>query len=544
MRQIENWLFTSICLTLLMAIFNFFGCASIQHPTGGPRDSIPPKILQESPKNLTTNFNSEEITIEFDEYFKLTNEFKEISVSPAMERNPNFKVRKRALNIEFQEPLQANTTYTINFGNAITDINEGNVLKNYVYVFSTGSKIDSLSISGRVINTLTKEPVLDATVFLLPIKQDTLFGKKRASLFTATDSSGNYKLNYLREDRYRIYALKEQSGGDRIYNSTNELIGFRSDSLVLTKDTTKIDLEVFQEDAKQFRVIDRKIEKDARITYIFNQQLSNPRLIVLDPAGLNQNKIVEIKPTRDTAYLWTNSMEFDSINVAVYDAQKPLDTLLIRKSRRDTYDRTMSIGGNIASGRLRPGTDVRLLFSAPIGAIDGKKFALLQDSVPVTGLRIARDSSSSRTLILKFPWKEEKNYILTIAENGVTGLFAGGNKAYSQKFVRDMEDNYGTLTAAVTVPDASKSYIVQLLEDANKVIEYSVINKNTTVNFPMLAIGKYTLRIIYDDNKNGKWDTGDVSQRLQPERVWNLPSEISLRANFDQEEKVVIPKPQ
>ena len=543
MRNKANTPFLLACIAIVIIISQIFGCASIQHPTGGPRDSVAPIIIDENPNNFTTNFNSGEINIEFDEYFKLANEYKEISFSPAMEKAPQFKTKKKVLNIEFQEPLEANTTYTINFGKAIADYNEGNVLKNYMYVFSTGDKIDSLSISGTVRNTLTKEPVLDATVFILPVNQDSLFGKKRASIFTSTDSSGNFSLKYLKENTYNIYALLEK-GGDKIYNSTNEQIGFINSPIVLKKDTSGINLEIFNEEPQNLRVTDRKIEKDGRITFVFNKSLIDPSLEILQPAELNSTKIVEFNTLRDTAFLWTESLEFDSINVAIQDTQRNLDTVIIRRNKRDTYNRELAISDNISSARLKPGADVVLTLSAPIKNIDGRKFSLLQDSVPVTGLRVSRDSLSQRKIYLKYPWREEKQYSLSIAEEGFTGTFGGTNKAYSKQFHRDTDDNYGFLSLVVTVPDTSKSYIVQLLSEQDKVIDRVVLNKNTALNFPTMSIGRYYVRVVYDENKNDKWDTGNVLTRTQPEKVWNFEKEISLRANFDIEQEIVIPKPQ
>ena len=541
MRNRLNTLILCVYIGGIFFLSHFFGCASIQHPTGGPRDSVAPKILEENPKNFTTSFKDDEINIEFNEYYKLVNEFKEISVSPAMEKAPVFKVKKKTLNIQFQEPLQDSTTYTINFGNALADYNEGNVLKNYMYVFATGDKIDSLSISGNVKNTLTKEGVLDATVFILPTSQDSLFGKKRASIFTTTDSSGNFSLKYLREGSYNLYALKEK-GGDKIYNSTNEEIGFRSDPIVLTKDTSGVDLEIFTEQAKEFRLLDRKIEKDARISFIFNKQLEKPQIQVLQPATLNNSKITEFSPTNDTAYVWTQSMEFDSLTVAFQDDKQNLDTVTIRRNKRDTYERALTFTDNVSSSRLKPGADVILISSAPISTIDGKKITLLQDSIPVNGLRVSRDSLSTRRIIFKYPWRDEKQYTLSIAEGGLTGTFGGTNKPYSKQLSKDSEDNYGELSIIVSVPDTSKSYIIQVLNEEDRIIKSDATRSNITLTYSMMSIGKYYVRVVYDDNKNGKWDTGDVKERKQPENVSNYPEEISLRANFDIEQKISIPK--
>ena len=531
-------------LTTILAILTIWSCASIQQPTGGPKDTTPPKILKESPKNFTLNFNSPQINIELDEYFKLNNTAKEISISPDVDKQPDYKIKKKVLNIKLKDSLEANTTYTINFGNAIADYNEGNVLKNYLYVFSTGNKIDSLTISGTVVNSITKEPQLDATVFLLPANQDTLFGKKKAHIYTNTDSAGNFKLKYLKENTYKIYAVFEKDGGDKIYNSANEEVAFSSEPILLKKDTSGIQLQLFKEDAINFRILDRKIENTGRIVYLFNQKLAKPSIKILSPAELNTNRTIEFSKEGDTAVLWAKDMKFDSIQVAILNNNIPLDTTVIRRSKRDDYNQTIGVSDNIPSGRIKPGTDLRLTFSAPINSIDTKLITLLQDSVPVKGFRLERDTSSSRKYLFKYSWKRDKTYDLSIADNAVKGLYGGLNKLYSKKFTRDEEENYGNLSIKFTVPDTTKSYVVELLNESDEVIKRSTINKNTELAYAMYSIGKYKIRVIYDENNNGKWDTGSVKKRRQPEKIWNHPNEITLRANWDLEEKITIPPPQ
>src|ERR1700688_4554072 len=141
-------------ISLIFVVFSIFGCASIQKPQGGPRDRTPPKLLKATPPNMTRNFVEKEIKLDFDEYFNLKNPVQEISISPAQEKIPTYKVSKKSIVIDFKDSLQKNTTYVINFGKAIADLNEGNVLPNFTYVFSTGPHIDSLSVSGNVQNLL------------------------------------------------------------------------------------------------------------------------------------------------------------------------------------------------------------------------------------------------------------------------------------------------------------------------------------------------------------------------------------------------------
>jgi len=537
---------TYLKLIFFLAISSYLmlnGCASIQQPTGGPKDTIAPKILKEDPKNFSLNFKSSQINIELDEYFKLGNVGKEISLSPDVDKQPDYRIKKKTLNIRLQDTLEANTTYTINFGNAIADYNEGNILKNYVYVFSTGNKIDSLSISGTVINSVTKKPQLDATVFLFPVNRDTLFGKKKAHIFTSTDSSGNFKLKYLKEGTYKVYAVYEKDGGDKIYNSTNEEVAFQEKPIELKKDVSSIELQLFKEEPKIFRITDRKIENSGRILYTFNQKLEKPSLRILSPAELEKNRILEFSKTGDSALIWTKDLTFDSVQVAILNNNVALDTTVIRRSKRDEYKQDISVSDNIPGGRIKPGTDFTLTFSAPIGTIDTKKIALLQDSVPIKNFRLEKDTTSTRKYNLKYSYKAEKNYILTIPEGAIKGLYGGKNKKYEKSFQRDVEENYGNITIKFTLQDTTVNQIIQLLNEQEEIIDTRFLKKTTALAYTMFPIGKYYIRVVYDSNNNKKWDTGDVKKSLQPEKIWNSDKEFTLRANWDLEDAITIPPP-
>jgi uncharacterized protein (DUF2141 family) len=515
----------------------------VQSPTGGPRDTIQPVIVKELPKNLTRNFTGTKIEIEFDEFVKLSNEFTEISVSPAMDIPPTYKAKKEILQISFEEELQKNTTYTINFGKAIADVNEGNVLKNYSYVFSTGNQIDSLAISGRVISSLTKQKLKDVTVFILPISQDSLFGKKKASFFTTTDTSGRFKLSNLREDKYRIYALNEQ-GGDRIYNGNSEEIGFLNQTINLNKDTSNIELKVFKEVPKIFSVTDRKIEADGRVTLIFNKPILKPSITILEPTELNASKTVEFSNTRDSALIWLPEITFDSIKVAVNSDEISLDTVTLRRNKRDTYTPSVSITDNIVGTKIRPGSELALKFSSPVKSYDDKLISILEDSIAIKGYEIVKHEKNPRTYTIKYPWRLKKQYILRLENNAFTDILGNKTKTYARKFDLDSEDNYGSISIKINVPDTSKNYIIQWLNDSDKAIRQDRISKNTVLNYTRYPTAKYKIRVIYDENNNGEWDTGNVILKRQPENTWTFEKTISLRPNWDLEENVTIPNPE
>src|SRR5690554_3103755 len=343
-----NRLKISLNQILFFLMFSFLlsafisGCASMQQPSGGPRDSIPPKIVKETPVNLTRNFKSNEIEIEFNEYVKLNNEFTEFSISPDVDAVPELRIKKKSLFIKLPDSLAENTTYSLNFGKGLVDVNEGNPLLNYSYVFSTGNEIDSLTISGNVINSYILEPEKDIVVLLIPIKQDSIFGKRKANIFTRTDSSGNFQFKNLSENTYRIYALKE-TNNDRIYNSPDEEIAFLKDSIVLDKNISGIKLSTFKEIPANFRIIENKIESTGRILLSFNKPVENPTLKILNNTELDNNKLTEFTKMRDSAFIWLPELTFDTLEVELSQNSTPLDTILLRRSKNDKYDRSIII---------------------------------------------------------------------------------------------------------------------------------------------------------------------------------------------------------
>lgn len=517
-----------------------FACASLQQPQGGPRDMLPPKVLEESPKNLNTNFKGDKIDITFDEYFKLSSEFTEISISPSLEITPVYKIKKKILEIVFKDSLEKNTTYTINFGKAIQDVNESNVLKNYSYVFATGPVLDSLQISGTIISSNDNKPVKDATVFIFHLEQDTLFGKKKPSLFSTTDSAGHFSLKNLKEGKYTIYGLKE-ANSDRIYNSPNEEIAFLKNPINLVRDTSNILLKLFKGIPERLRILDKKIEKDGRIIYIFNKSIKKPSLTFIDPTNL-KDPIINFSSKGDTALVWLRSYDFDSLKVVINSNNIPLDTIKLTRSKKDIYERTILFSNNLSGGKIKPGTSLQLSFNLPIANINKQSIELLEDSIPKTGFIINQLDQSNRIYTVSFPWKIKKIYTLKFNEGAVKDIYNTANKPLKLDFELDEVENYGNLSLNIVKEDSTKNYILQLFNSAKNLYKEEIIKENKTIVFNNIPISKYTLKVIEDANNNGEFDTGNVKLKTQPEKVWFFDKEIITRANWDREEKIIIPK--
>lgn len=527
----------------ILISLSMFRCANMQRPTGGPKDSIPPKVLSERPPNFSTNFKEREIVIQFDEYIKLNNQNKEFSISPDVDKQPIYKVRKKSLHITLPDSLEKNTTYTINFGKGLVDYNEGNPIINYSYVFSTGPELDSLTLSGSVKNAYTRvfneKEDKDVRVLLIPISQDSIFGKKKANIYTTVDSSGNFKFQNLREDTYRIYALKEQNN-DRIYNSPEESIGFLADSIVLTKDVSGIKLEFSKGRPQTFRTLDKKIEKDGKILLVFNQPIDTPIITIIDPKDYNVDKKVIISNNKDSAFVIVKNMDFDSLKFQIADNLKILDTTLLRKSRNLKFERIIEPTLNITNkvDRIK---HITLTSKYPIDKVIKEKFILKEDSIERRNFQLLQDSVNTNQYNLKFNWRPKRNYELIIQDKAIIGPFEEFNKEQAFNFTLNEADNYGDIKFTLNNLVPTEQYVVELIDDkTDKVVDIKIINNTNEINYIKFPGGKYRLRVIKDINKNGRWDGADVYQKTQAEPVWYIDKPFTIRSNWEQIETLNI----
>ncbi len=541
MAKKDIFIIIPIFSSVILGMSLIYGCGTPGQLMGGPRDSIAPKVIKMIPENLQTNFDKQKITIEFDEYFKIDNQAKEFSISPETEIMPELKIKKKVLEITFQDTLEKNTTYTLNFGKAIADINESNYIKNFTYVFATGSKLDSLSISGQVTNATTGLPEIETLVMIVPLDRDTIFGKKKASIYTTTDSSGNYSLKNLRKDTYKVYAIKEQSG-DKIYQQATDEVGFIKTPVDLSQNRSNVNLKIFKEDALLFRVIDRKFNDDGSIFMSLNKQLKKPEIRIIDPENIDKGKLLKFNSTNDSIKIWLNNLDFDSTKVSIFDEGKGLDTVKFTRGKKDTYKRTMIAADNLQGQILNPNRPLKLTFNLPVESVDLTKITLTQDSIAKQGITLEKDSTDLLSYFVRYPWVARRKYEIKFAPGAITGIFKATHKEFQKNFELGSKDDYGTLQLKVLVPVAKNQYILQVIDENKTLISSSTFQNDTTVRFSNYRAGKYFVRMIYDTNKNGKWDTGNVKEGIQPENIYNEPKELSIKANWDRNETITIPK--
>lgn len=540
--SIQYTLFLAFVLLILLTCSH---CANVQRPSGGPKDSLPPKLLNESPANFSRNFKDKQIVLTFDEYIKLNNHFKEFSISPDVEDIVDYKIRKKNLVINLPDSLEENTTYTINFGKGLVDYNEGNPVVNYNYVFATGNELDSLSISGRVTNGFTKsfdeKTDKDVKVLLIPTRQDSIFGKRKANIFVNVDTAGNFKFNNLREDTYRIYALKEQNN-DRIFNGNDEWIGFLNDSIVLNDDISGIHLEITKAYPKTHRTLERKVEQAGYVLLTFNRPLVEPSVTILHPREINDSKIERYSFYNDTAKIFIENVTLDSVKLELSEMGQVIDTVLIRTNKNAKYERDIKPVLNI-SNKVDRVRHIRLSSATPLASVDKSKILLYEDSVSRRNFQLQQDSIDRELYHIRYNWRPQRNYELVIQEQAMRGPFDDYNKELKTQFTMDETDNYGNINFTINGLDSARQYIVEMIdEQKEKVFDRRVISANQNViNYKNFPGGKYSLRVIYDDNKNGKWDPADVYARKQAEDIWYLNKTFTIRPNWDQNETITLP---
>jgi hypothetical protein len=441
------------------------GCAQIGSISGGTKDTIPPVLLNATPKVLSTNFTGNKITFTFDEYIdELQDVQSNVLVSPYPKVNPEFKSKLKTVTVKLKDTLLPNTTYLINFGKAIRDVNEGNVIKDFTYVFSTGNSIDSLKLSGKVELAETGKPDSTLIVMLYRNAVDTTVQNFKPTYIAFVKGDGSFTFNNLPPGKFNIYALKDGDGG-KTYNSKTEPFAFMDQPVFVSDSTTPVTLYAYTEE---------KATKPVTVT--------------------------TTKPK--TA------------------AQKKLKyTAAVAGQKQD----------------LRH--DLVLDFNNAIKKLDTTKIVLTDTNyVPIPGVSFLLDSNK---VILKTKWADGADYRLIVNKEAVRdstdSIIA---KTDTIKFKSKSETDYGNVVFRFKELDFTKHPVLQFVQD--DVVKESFALTTKEWRNKLFPPGEYEIRILYDDNSNGKWDPGNYSKKIQPEKVITLPKKISVKENWDNESDIVL----
>ena len=527
---------------IFVLIFVLENCATPGSPDGGPRDETPPRMdTTASTPNYQTNFKKQTIEITFDEWLKLYNPTTQVLISPPFTggERPKISLKKKTVRFEFpDEDLKANTTYTINFGDAIKDLTEGNPVTDLRYVFSTGDVIDSLQIKGKIIDAITGEAVPDVWMLLYLNQADSVVRTEKPFYFAKTDKTGNFQISNLPTAVFKAFAL-EDVDGNFLFNAVNERIGF-PDSLIVLNDTTNVFLafKLFQETAPL------KFIKDESKQYGLAKLRFNREPIEIEVNIQEDSLNYFIEKDLDTLKIWYDLSSEKTWKVYLKDSLGLNDTIQIKAQTKAEFVENrkvkfVKLETGAKTNQLIPNKPIAINFNHPLSAIDTSKIILLEDTTKIKIVPIISiDSTNKKNLMIDYNWKPLKIYQLQILPDGITDWFGLTCDTIQKDFTSLEIKDLGIIKFELTGFDMDKTYNIALFSKNKTLLNsYSISNQETFTktlnNFPP---GNYNIKIIEDLNNNGRWDPGNYDKKLQPERVFTKDLE-PLRANWELEVK-------
>ena len=471
MRKFSILKFLVLAGWALSSIMQLEGCANIVPPSGGPKDSLPPYLIAARPIDSATNVFPKEILVGFNEYITSTSIQENLIISPTLKNIPLIDARLNTIKIRITDTLLNNTTYSIQFGNAIKDVNEGNILKNFTYVFSTGASLDTGKINGKVI--LAENGRVDSSllVILQPAEKDSAIFKERPNYYTKLNGKGEFGFNFLPKGAYNIFVLPNDYS--KKYDDSTKLFAFLDSAIRI--ETTKDSLQLYAFQGA------KKPEKSKSST--------------------------SAKTTKKAGPVLKYSKDFDG-------------------SEQDV---------------LHP---LHLTFETPVHFNDSFPIALcdtFNKKLEAASIRI--DSAHPETVIIEYAWKFATKYRLIIPQASIQDSLNNILvKTDTLNFFTKREEAYNNAVIKMKGFENLKNPILQLTQDDKVKFSYPVTS--ALINIARLPLGDYTLRLLIDNNNNGKWDTGAFygKPKRQAEIVKWFPTPLNIRANWENEISLVLNK--
>lgn len=523
--------------SLLIGVALAAGCATVTAPEGGPRDETPPQlILAESTPNLQTNFEKQRIELTFDEWVVVEDIFNQIVVSPPLEFRPEVTLKKRTVRFDFdpREELRDSATYTIQFGEAVKDLNEKNPAENLRFVFSTGDFLDSLTVSGNIVDAKTGEPVEDALFMLYDNLADSVVRTERPFYFSKTDKEGNFSIENVRAGTFKGFALKDVDFNYR-YNLANEQIGF-PDSLIVVSDSTQpISIRMFEE-TQNLRVAESNVRRYGRVQLTFNRA---PERVEFSYQNVGQSVLYETD--QDTVNVWYDLTTPQRWNLYVQQDTVLNDTVRVDSLARSAWlqDAGLRLTTRISSQTpqtLNPTRSIEWTFNHPIIGVDTSLIRLYEDTLRTeVQPAVSLDTLAPRLVNFRYNWKAGLPYELEVMPGAFTDFFGLANDTLVGRYNVGLRKNYGNLTLRIENLNRDTNYVVQLLRGSSMVDEFQIIGVTQAEKaYETLQPGDYSVQIITDLDQNGRWSPGDYDTRRQPETIFTKKLE-SLRANWEVE---------
>ncbi len=522
-------------IVLIISLSIFLRCARRGSPTGGPKDETPPVLLQVTPPSATTGFDKKKIRLVFDELVTIKDLRKQLIVSPPMENFPIVSPMNASRNLEISilDTLKPNTTYVFNFGNSIQDYNEGNVYKDFKYVFSTGKFIDSLKVTGKIKDALKSKPDKSIVVMLYEYnesyKDSVVYKNKPLYIGYANDSLNTFEINHIREGKYMLMAMQDKNN-NYLFNQKEDKIAFLEQPIFVKGDTViSYELTLFKEkwNYKAARPIQAS---ENRFIFGFEGDTDNVKIEPISKQTNDFKYVISKEPKKDTLNFWFSPKQ-DSLRFTITKGEK-IDTFTtrLRKMKPDSLQIS-----NLFSGDLPKGKYFGWKSNIPIMKTDTTKVQVFEkDSIRIPFK--TKLSEDRLEYLIVFDAKYGESYRVKAFPDAMIDFFGKTNDTLEVKLRTKKQDEYSVLKLTLK-GEVDYPILIQLTDEKGDVHRelYTEKPENQYI-FEAVPPKKYRLRIIEDKNGNKKWDTGNFLKRQQAEKIIHHPKEIELRANWDIEE--------
>ncbi|MCB2208344.1 MAG: Ig-like domain-containing protein [Bacteroidetes bacterium] len=619
-----------IQLVLLVAIgFVMVYCARPGSPGGGPKDTQPPQVIKHNPPNYSAHFKGDRFEIDFDEFIELNNINQSLLISPPMDELPDFKAKGKTLLVKFNEELKENTTYTLFFGDAIVDITEKNPVTENTYIFSTGDRVDSMSMEGKVINAIDLQPAADVFVMLYKVTDKAVTlndnGNRDIELdsmpmlfkpfyLSKTNENGQYKFNGLADEKYLIFALRDLNS-NHIFDQPTEEIAFLDslvtpaysgppqslvadslqevvdslqtiisdslqldstefiliDSLMLQTDSIVMDSTLVSDSTVSVAISQKKLPVAKYDLILFTNRDSTQRMLKGSLLKRNTLEFSFSLPARsldlipvnyysdsiwylekyskraDTITWYLKDIPVDTLELVILDQADTLEYLYINlnfdsqssRSRVKKKDEEKKIflewTSNTSMGKLLLNQKPTIVFEQPIASFNTESGSLIIGEDTTYQPKAMLIDSFQMTLKFPIELQEATKYSYYFPDSSFIDWNGYFNKEIRLNFETKTPADYGKMTMIVK-PEKNQPYVLQMLNAQDMVVKETFFNSDTSISYKFVSPAKYKFKVVFDDNGNGKWDSGYYPDKIQPEKIIFFNKEIDVRANWEIEE--------
>ena len=528
-------------ILLFLSAFFLTQCANQVAPTGGPKDITPPKVVEAVPENQSTDFNGRKIELTFDEYVTLNNASQQMLFSPPLGNKPDIKLSNKTVVVKFKEDLKPNTTYTIDFGEAVKDFHEGNLFKDYIYTFSTGDMLDTLSLAGTVVDAATQKPLEKLFVGIYDASCDSLFAlpfRQAPDYLARTDKEGKFRFHGLPDVPFLAVALEDMNA-NLFYDLPNEKVGF-IDTLVCPSDSLSLTLLAFIEADTTQMLLESKLVEEGLLRLAFRQPADSVA-IDLDWPAVDSFQVVQVwSAQHDTLCCWFTPNVADSVGVDIR-----FDTLINNTSRyalkfRETQTKNrntakvLKANDNLKNKMLMPGDDLLLRFPEPVVSIRMHDTSMLvagKDTI-INNIQFEAVDDNGLVYRLVMEIDDELEYTLKMADSVFFSVRGRTNEAFTLRFKRAAETDLGNIFITVA-PPTGVQVVVQLMDSKDRVLDSRIVDSTARVGFTQLMPDKYKLQAIIDTDRDGKWSSGNFHKWFLPETTVQYKDVLEVKAGWD-----------